>query len=136
MRIGVYDSCQDLKPNLAALPLAQCLCTALTTRTYPRPNLRRYLLTQALPKEIRQNTPGSPSKPGRTTHKLANAYLPIALIETIAKVRSAIIAENLSYECEINNFLPNHQFGGWPGRSTTDALHYIEQHIKRPGGNV
>jgi len=61
-------------------------------------------------------------KPGRTTYELANSYLPIA--------RGPLP------DCEINNLLPNHQLGnhqlgGRLGRSTTDALHYIDQHIKK-----
>ena len=48
----------------------------------------------------------------------------------IVKVLSTIITEDLSYKCETNNLLPDFQFGGRPGCSTTDALHYIEQYIK------
>jgi hypothetical protein len=55
----------------------------------------------------------------------------MALIEIIAKVQSSIITEDLSHECEVHNLLLNHQFGGRPGRSATDALHYIEQYIER-----
>lgn len=39
-------------------------------------------------------------KPGCLSYEVPNAYHPIALIETIAKVQSAIVAEELSYECE------------------------------------
>ena len=45
----------------------------------------------------------------------------------MAKIQSTIIAEDLSYECEAYDLLPNYQFGGRPGRSTTDTLHYVEQ---------
>ena len=69
-------------------------------------------------------------KPGRASYELPNSYRPIALIETMAKVQSTIVAEELSYECEAFSLLPNHQFGGRPGRSTTDALHYVEQFTK------
>jgi ribonuclease HI len=69
-------------------------------------------------------------KPGRASYEIPNSYRPIALIETIAKVLSTIITEDLSYECETYNLLPDLQFGGRPGRSTTDALHYAEQYIK------
>ena len=69
-------------------------------------------------------------KPGRASYEIPSSYRPIALIETIAKVLSTIITEDLSYECETNNLLPDFQFGGRPGRSTTDALHYVEQYIK------
>ena len=51
-------------------------------------------------------------KPGRPSYKEANAYCLIALIETIAKVQSAIITKDLSYICEKNGLLPKNQFGG------------------------
>jgi hypothetical protein len=69
-------------------------------------------------------------KPGHATYEIASSYHPIALIKTIAKTLSTTITEDLSYKCEMHNLLPAHQFGGRPGRSTTDALHYIEQIIK------
>ncbi len=77
-------------------------------------------------------------KPGHATYEIPSSYRPIALIETVAKVLSTIITEDLSYECETNNLLPDLQFGGRPGRSTTDALHYAEQYIKNSWhkGNV
>jgi len=66
-------------------------------------------------------------KPGRASYEIPGSYRPIALIETLAKIQSTIITEDLSYECEAFGLLPNYQFGGRPGRSTTDALHYVEQ---------
>jgi hypothetical protein len=69
-------------------------------------------------------------KPGRATYELPNSYCPIALIETLAKVQSMIVTEDLSYGCEAFNLLPECQFRGRPGRSTTDALHHAEQFIR------
>ena len=66
-------------------------------------------------------------KPGRASYEIPSSYRPIALIETMAKVQSTIVAEDLSYECEAYDLPPNYQFGGRPGRSTTDTLHYVEQ---------
>ena len=60
---------------------------------------------------------------------MSNAYCLIALIETIAKVQSTIVTEDLSYECERFGLLPDLQFGSRPGRSTTDALP-VKQYIK------
>ena len=64
------------------------------------------------------------------SYKIPSSYRPIVLIETITKVLSTIITEDLSYTCKTNNLLPDFQFGGRPGCSTTDALHYIKQYIK------
>src|SRR5258706_16161070 len=58
--------------------------------------------------------------------------------ETMAKVLSTIITEDLSYKCKTNNLLPDLQFWGRPGCSTTDTLHYAKQYIKNSWhkGNV
>lgn len=69
-------------------------------------------------------------KPGQASYKIPSSYRPIALIETMAKVQSMIVAEELSYECKVHGLLPNYQFRGQPGQSTTDTLHYIEQFMR------
>jgi hypothetical protein len=51
-------------------------------------------------------------KPGQVSYELPNSYCPIALIESLAKVQSTIITEDLSYECEAFHLLPECQFGG------------------------
>jgi hypothetical protein len=51
-------------------------------------------------------------KPGHASYELPNSYHPIALIETMAKVQSTIITEDLAYECEAFHLLPHYQFGG------------------------
>lgn len=69
-------------------------------------------------------------KLSRVSYKLPNSYCPIALIETMAKVQSSIITEDLAYKCKTFHLLPHYQFGGQAGRSTSDALHSVEQFIK------
>jgi len=69
-------------------------------------------------------------KLGRPSYEEANAYRPIALIETLAKVQSTIITEDLTYICKKFNLLPANQFRGRPGRTTNEALHLTEQFIK------
>ena len=73
-------------------------------------------------------------KPGHASYELLNSYCPIALIETMAKVQSTIIMEDLAYECETFH-LPHHQFGRQAGRSTSDVLHSVEQFIKNAWQN-
>ena len=67
-----------------------------------------------------------PSKPSYETHK---AYQPIALISTMAKILTSIVVENLSQTVELHQLLPKTHFGGRPGRSTTDAIHYLVHRI-------
>ena len=69
-------------------------------------------------------------KPSRPSYKEANTYRPIALIETIAKVQSIIVTEDLSYICEKHKLLPKNQFGGRPGTTTSEALYMLEQFTK------
>ena len=69
-------------------------------------------------------------KPGRPSYEEANAYRPIALIETLAKVQSTIVTEDLTFICEKYDLLPAGQFGGRPGRTTNEALHLVEQFIR------
>src|SRR6202522_2992340 len=49
----------------------------------------------------------------------------IVLISTMAKVLTAIVAENLSRVVEQHQLLPKTHFGGRPGRSTADTIHYL-----------
>ncbi len=69
-------------------------------------------------------------KLGWASYEISSSYRPIALIETMAKIQSTIVAEELLYKCKAYDLLPNYQFGGCPGRSTTDTLHYMEQFTK------
>ena len=68
-------------------------------------------------------------KPGKPSYEVPKAYRPIALISTIAKVLTSIVAENLSRTVEQHHLLPNTHFGGRPGRSTADAVHYLVDKI-------
>ena len=70
-------------------------------------------------------------KPGKPAYNVANAYRPIALLNTLAKLLSTLVVEDISYLCETHNLLPATQFGGRPGRTTTDALHLLTQQIKK-----
>ncbi|PPQ70369.1 hypothetical protein CVT24_013144 [Panaeolus cyanescens] len=64
-------------------------------------------------------------KPGKPSYELPKAYRPIALLSTTAKLLSAIVAEDMSRLLEEHQLLPATHFGGRPGRTTTDALHYL-----------
>lgn len=46
------------------------------------------------------------------------------------KVLAGIVAEHLSFYTEKYHLLPDHHFGGHPGRTITDALHLLTYRIK------
>jgi hypothetical protein len=69
-------------------------------------------------------------KPGKPRYDVVKAHRPIALLNSIAKVLTGIIAEDLSFLCETHNLLPDTHFGGRPGRSTTDSMHLLTHKIK------
>jgi ribonuclease HI/exonuclease III len=69
-------------------------------------------------------------KPGKPNYETPKAYRPIALLSTLAKVLTAIVAEDISRLVEKHQLLPKTHFGGRPGRTTTDAIHYLVHKIK------
>ena len=68
-------------------------------------------------------------KPGKPSYKTLKAYRPIALISTMAKLLTSIIAESLSQIVEQHQILPKTHFGGRPGRSMTNTVHYLVHKI-------
>lgn len=70
-------------------------------------------------------------KPDKPNYEIPKAYRPIALISTMAKVLTALIATNISNLVEQHQLLPKTHFGGRPGRTTTDAIHFIVDKIKQ-----
>lgn len=52
------------------------------------------------------------------------------LLPTLAKVLTAVVAEDISRLAEEHQLLPKTHFGGHPGRTATDAVHYLVQRIK------
>jgi len=69
-------------------------------------------------------------KPGKPRYDILKAYCPIALLNTMWKVLSAVLADQLTYYSEKHQLLPSHHFGGRPGRTTTDAIHLLMYRIK------
>jgi hypothetical protein len=74
-------------------------------------------------------------KPDKPNYEVPKAYRPIALISTMAKVLTAIVAENISQLVERYQLIPRTHFGGRPGRTTTDAIHYLVHKIKQAWAN-
>ena len=69
-------------------------------------------------------------KPGKPRYDNPKAYRPIALLNTMSKVLTAIMAELMTFYTESHNLLPAHHFGGRPGRTTSDAVHLLVHKIK------
>ena len=69
-------------------------------------------------------------KPGKPDYSVPKAYHPIALLNTTAKLLSAIVADRTSYILESHNLFPSTHFGGRPGRSMEDSLHLLENTIR------
>ena len=69
-------------------------------------------------------------KPGKTAYDVAKAYRPVVLLSTMAKVLTSIVAETISNLVEAHLLLPKTHFGGRPGRTTTDAIHYLVHKVK------
>src|SRR6266481_4376798 len=69
-------------------------------------------------------------KPGKPRYDIPKAYRPIALMNMIGKLLSAVVAEDLAYMSEKHQLLPDTHFGGRQGRNTSDAMHYLANCIK------
>ena len=51
-------------------------------------------------------------------------------MNTLGKLLSVLVAEDLSFMCEQNALLPDNHFGGRLGRCTTNAMHLLVHKIK------
>ena len=69
-------------------------------------------------------------KPGKPRYDIPKAYRPIALMNTMAKLLSTMVREDLVYMSEKYMMLPDNHFGGRPGRCTMDAMHLLVHKIK------
>jgi hypothetical protein len=69
-------------------------------------------------------------KPSKLRYDTLKAYRPIALLNTMWKVITAIIANHITYVTEKHQLLPANHFGGHSGRTTVDAMHLLTNRIK------
>src|SRR6266481_9435047 len=51
-------------------------------------------------------------------------------MNTIGKLLSAVVAEDIAYMCKWHSLLPDNHFGGRPGRCTSDAMQLLVHKIK------
>jgi hypothetical protein len=68
-------------------------------------------------------------KTGRPDYSVPKAYRPIMLLDTMAKLLSSCIADDLMYIAEQHGLLPATCFSRQPGRSTVDSLHILMKFI-------
>ena len=69
-------------------------------------------------------------KPGKPRYDIPKAYRPITLLNSLAKLATSIVVEELSYMVETHGLLPETHFRGRPGRTTTDSLHLLTDMVK------
>ena len=108
---AVFQCCPGLRPHLLNLFNA-----VFTHRTYYNP--WRESVTVIL------------RKPGRPDYSVPKAYRPIALLNTTAKLLSALVTDRASFILETHDLLPSTHFSGRPGHSTEDSLLLLETTIK------
>jgi len=69
-------------------------------------------------------------KPGKPHYNVPKAYQLIALLNTMWKVLTAIVADQITFLTEKHQLLPKTHFGGRPGQTTTNMMHLLTLRIK------
>jgi hypothetical protein len=69
-------------------------------------------------------------KPRKARYDILKSYRPIVLVNTMWKVLTVVIAEQITYLTEKFQLLPKNHFEGRPGQTTTDAMHVLTNGIK------
>jgi len=86
---------------------------------------------QHFPEPFKSTTTIVLRKPNKLDYSKAKAYRPISLECTLGKVLESIIADIISYLTEMHDLLPEHHYGGTPGRSAEDAMMILSENIHR-----
>ncbi|CUA73498.1 putative RNA-directed DNA polymerase from transposon BS [Rhizoctonia solani] len=123
-----------MKPHKAPGPDGLPACVYIQTidllEDHLLPIFRASLRLGIYPTEWRKSHTVVLRKPSKPDYSIAKAYRPIALLNVISKILSACIANRLNSLAEKHGWLPDHHFGGRPGRTTTDALHLLAKTVK------
>ena len=69
-------------------------------------------------------------KPGKLRYDIPKAHRPITLMNTLGKLLSSLVAEDLSFMCEQYALLLDNHFSSRPGQCTTDMMHLLAHKIK------
>ena len=70
-------------------------------------------------------------KPARQAYDIPKVYRPIALLNTIAKIFTVLVAEDITTLAEQHRLLPSCHFDGRPEHRTTDSMHLLTHRIKQ-----
>ena len=124
-KLAPYKACRvDEIPNIVLQKLLTVILDHLYFIFKATFNLGVY------PDKWKQSITAVLQKPGKPNYKVAKAYRPIALLNTIPKVLTSIVVENISHLVEEHNLLPKTHFRGRPSCTTGDAVHYLVHKIK------
>ena len=91
--------------------------------------------TGTWPTHFKESTSVIIPKPNKTDYTIPKAYRPIALLNTLGKLLTKILANRLQHDAAEHNILHRDQFGGIQGHSTIDAglvlTDFISEHRER-----
>jgi len=124
-RLGLYKA-----PGLDGIPNAMLIqCTDLII-PYLRPLYQVIFKLGVYPNSWKGSMMVILKKPGKSNYSQPNAHKLVILINTIGKVLSACIVEDLTSMVKEHGLLPSNHFRCRPGRTTMDSLHYVAKIIK------
>lgn len=129
----IHQAIKKLAPYKAPGPNGVSNCVFLKCANllvpYMAPLFRATFTLEIYPEEWKRSSTIVLRKPGRPDYSLPKAYRPITLLDTMAKILSSCVADELIYITEQHNLLAATHFGGRPGRATTDSLHLLTKFI-------
>ena len=125
----IHRAIDKLSPYKAPGPNGICNCVykqcADLLVPYMGPLFRATFTLNHYPDEWKLSSTVVLRKPGRPDYSIPKAYRPITLLDTMSKILSSCVADDLVYIAEHHNLLPLTHFGGRPGKATTDSLHLL-----------
>jgi hypothetical protein len=86
------------------------------------PIFRATFTLEVYPNEWKRSSTIVLRKPGRPDYSAPKAYRPITLLDTMAKILSSCVADELTYISEQHNLLPTTHALWWPPRTLHNRL--------------
>ena len=69
-------------------------------------------------------------KPRKARYNVPKAYRLVALMNTIGKLLSAIVVEDMTHMCEKHRLLLDTHFSSRPGKNTSNSMQYLVNRVK------